>query len=164
MAGTSYGVNSPLAVKAWAKKLFVEALKMTRYEQFKGTTGTDSLITLKTETQKAAGDRITIGLRMQLTGAGESTPLEVAAPLGLFRRWTSTPRLQTRGQLDQVCCSSDRLLGRPLVEMAACMPSAAQTIHSTFGAQRCWTLGVCHLQLALSVGGQVMETPKICTT
>ncbi len=70
MAGTSYGVNNALAVKAWAKKLFVEALKMTRYEQFKGTTGTDSLITLKTETQKAAGDRITIGLRMQLTGSG----------------------------------------------------------------------------------------------
>ncbi len=70
MATTDYGVNHPLAVKAWSKKLFVEALKQTRYEQFKGRTGTDSLITLKDETQKGPGDRITIGLRMQLTGAG----------------------------------------------------------------------------------------------
>lgn len=57
-------------MKAWAKKLFVEALKQTRYEQFKGTTGTDSLITLKTETSKGPGDRVTIGLRMQLVGTG----------------------------------------------------------------------------------------------
>ena len=70
MAGTSYGVNNALAVKAWAKKLFVEALKQTRYEQFKGTTGTESLITLKNETSKGPGDRVTIGLRMQLLGAG----------------------------------------------------------------------------------------------
>lgn len=70
MATTSYGVNNTLAVKAWAKKLFVEALKQTRYEQFKGTVGTDSLISLRTEVSKSAGDRITIGLRMQLTGAG----------------------------------------------------------------------------------------------
>jgi N4-gp56 family major capsid protein len=70
MAGTSYGVNNALAVKAWAKKLFVEALKQTRYEQFKGATGTDSLVTLKTEMSKSAGDRVTIGLRMQLLGAG----------------------------------------------------------------------------------------------
>lgn len=70
MAATSYGVNHPLAVKAWAKKLFVEALKQTRYAQFKGSTGTDSLITLRNELNKAEGDRVTIGLRMQLTGRG----------------------------------------------------------------------------------------------
>lgn len=70
MATTDYGVNHPLAVKLWAKKLFVEALKSTRYEQFKGTTGSNSLITFKNETSKGRGDRITIGLRMQLTGAG----------------------------------------------------------------------------------------------
>ena len=72
MATTSYGVNHALAVKLWAKRLFHEALKETRYEQFKGRTGTDSLITLKSETQKSAGDRIRVGLRMQLTGAGIS--------------------------------------------------------------------------------------------
>lgn len=70
MAATSYGVNHPLAVKAWAKKLFVEALKQTRYAQFKGSTGTDSLITLRNELSKDKGDRVRIGLRMQLTGRG----------------------------------------------------------------------------------------------
>jgi N4-gp56 family major capsid protein len=72
MATTSYGVNHALAVKVWAKKLFVEALKQTRYEQFKGKTGTGSLITLKNDLSKGAGDRIRVGLRMQLTGAGVS--------------------------------------------------------------------------------------------
>jgi N4-gp56 family major capsid protein len=72
MATTSYGVNHALAVKVWAKKLFVEALKQTRYEQFKGKSGTDSLITLKNDLSKGAGDRIRVGLRMQLTGAGVS--------------------------------------------------------------------------------------------
>ena len=70
MATTDYGTNHPLAVKLWARKLFSEALKQTRYEQFKGRVGSDSLCQLKTETSKSAGDRITIGLRMQLTGAG----------------------------------------------------------------------------------------------
>lgn len=70
MATTAYGVNNALAVKLWAKKLFVEALKATRYAQFKGASSTDSLVSLRTEMQKSAGDRVTIGLRMQLTGTG----------------------------------------------------------------------------------------------
>lgn len=70
MATTAYGTNNALAVKLWAKKLFVEALKMTRYEQFKGSVETDSLISLRTELQKNPGDKVTIGLRMQLTGTG----------------------------------------------------------------------------------------------
>lgn len=70
MAATSYGVNNPLAVKAWAKKLLVETLKQTRYDQFKGSTSTEGLISRRTEMSKDAGDRVTIGLRMQLTGAG----------------------------------------------------------------------------------------------
>lgn len=70
MAATSYGVNNPLAVKAWAKKLLVETLKQTRYDQFKGSTSTEGLVSRRTEMTKDAGDRVTIGLRMQLTGAG----------------------------------------------------------------------------------------------
>jgi N4-gp56 family major capsid protein len=70
MATTDYGVNHALAVKLWARRLFSEALKQTRYEQFKGTTDSDSLISLRNETQKAPGDRVTVGLRMQLTGRG----------------------------------------------------------------------------------------------
>lgn len=72
MATTSYGVNHGMAVKAWARKLFVEALKMTRYDQFKGDTGSASLITRKDELSKGPGDRVSIGLRMQLTGIGVS--------------------------------------------------------------------------------------------
>ncbi len=69
MADTSFGTNDSLTVKLWARKLFQEALKETWFSKFIGE-GTDSLIQQKTETAKSAGDRIRIGLRMQLTGAG----------------------------------------------------------------------------------------------
>ncbi len=69
MATTSYGVNDPLAIKLWSKKLAVEALKETYFGRFLGETS-DSLIQIKTESTKGAGDKITVGLRMQLTGAG----------------------------------------------------------------------------------------------
>jgi len=46
-----------------------EALKQTYASKFMGK-GSDSLIQIKDDTQKSAGDRITCGLRMQLTGAG----------------------------------------------------------------------------------------------
>lgn len=69
MATTSYGVNDALAVKLWSKKLFQEALKATWFSKFMGK-GSDSLIQIKDETSKGAGDKITIGLRMQLSGDG----------------------------------------------------------------------------------------------
>ena len=69
MANTEYGVNNALSVKLWSKKLSVEVLKETWAMRFAGT-GTGSMIQIKDETQKSAGDRITYGLRMQLTSAG----------------------------------------------------------------------------------------------
>jgi N4-gp56 family major capsid protein len=66
---TSFQVNDPLAVKAWAKKLFVDALKETKADKFMGSSSS-SLIHVRDELAKAAGDRITVGLRMQLTGGG----------------------------------------------------------------------------------------------
>jgi N4-gp56 family major capsid protein len=69
MAATSYGVNHPLAVKAWSRTLYHEALKEAWIGKFIGKS-TNSLIQKKTELSKEAGDRITIGLRMQLTGSG----------------------------------------------------------------------------------------------
>lgn len=69
MATTSYGINNPLTVKVWAKKLYREALKATWYAKFMGET-TDALIQVKNELSSGAGDRITYGLRMQLTGDG----------------------------------------------------------------------------------------------
>lgn len=69
MAVSDYPVNHPLAVKIWSRKLIREALKQTWASKFMGT-GTDSIIQIRDETQKGPGDRVTIGLRMQLTGAG----------------------------------------------------------------------------------------------
>lgn len=69
MAVTNYGVNDALAVKLWAKTLAVEALKETYIGRFIGSSAS-SLIHMKTELQKGSGDRITFGLRMQLTGDG----------------------------------------------------------------------------------------------
>lgn len=69
MATTSYGVNDALTVKVWAKKLFVEALKATWVGKFIGSTS-DSLIQRKDDLSQGPGDRITVGLRMQMTGNG----------------------------------------------------------------------------------------------
>lgn len=69
MATTDYGVNHPLAVKHWSKDLMKEALKRTHALQFMGK-DSNSLIQIKTELNKDAGDRIRFGLRMQLQGDG----------------------------------------------------------------------------------------------
>ncbi len=69
MATTAYGVNHPLAVKLWSKKLFREALKQTWAGKFMGKTS-NSLCQIMEDTQKGPGDRIRIPLRMQLSGAG----------------------------------------------------------------------------------------------
>lgn len=69
MATTEYGVGHPLAVKHWQKDLMKEGLKQTYALQFIGT-GKNSLCTIKTETQKEAGDRVRVGIRSQLSGAG----------------------------------------------------------------------------------------------
>jgi len=69
MATTAYGVNHPLAVKLWSKKLFVEALQQTWVSKFMGSTS-NSLLQMREELSKDSGDRIRIGLRMQLSGDG----------------------------------------------------------------------------------------------
>ena len=69
MAVSSWGVNDPEAVKLWSRKTMQEALKMTLANRFSGE-DSDSLLQLKDETSKSAGDRITTILRMQLTGNG----------------------------------------------------------------------------------------------
>jgi N4-gp56 family major capsid protein len=69
MANTAYGVNDPLAVKLWSKKLFREALKQTWASKFMGKTS-NSLCQIAEDTQKGPGDRIRIPLRMLLSGGG----------------------------------------------------------------------------------------------
>jgi N4-gp56 family major capsid protein len=69
MATTDYGVNNALAVKLWSKRLIREALKATFANKFMGESQ-DDLIQIKNETSKSAGDRVRVGLRMQLSGDG----------------------------------------------------------------------------------------------
>lgn len=69
MAATSYGTNDPLAVKLWSRRLIVEVLKNTWCSRFMGESS-GSVIQIKDETSKGPGDKITYGLRMQLSGAG----------------------------------------------------------------------------------------------
>ncbi len=58
-----------MAVKLWSKALFYEALKETYAQRFMGTSA-NSLCQILDDTQKQAGDKITWGLRRQLTGRG----------------------------------------------------------------------------------------------
>ncbi|BAF86841.1 hypothetical protein AZC_0843 [Azorhizobium caulinodans ORS 571] len=69
MAYTRFGVNDALAVKLWSKGLDAEALKATPIAPLIGD-GTNSIIQRKTETGKGSGDKVTYGLRLQLTGDG----------------------------------------------------------------------------------------------
>jgi N4-gp56 family major capsid protein len=69
MSTTSYGVNHALSNKLWAKKLNVEALKDTYFGKFMGESAWN-MIQVKTEFEQNAGDKVTIGLRVQLTGDG----------------------------------------------------------------------------------------------
>lgn len=69
MSATSYGVNDTLSNKLWAKKLNVEALKETYFGRFMGE-GSGFMIQRKTELETNTGDAVTIGLRVQLQGAG----------------------------------------------------------------------------------------------
>ncbi|MDE2100405.1 MAG: N4-gp56 family major capsid protein [Patescibacteria group bacterium] len=69
MAVTSFGVNDPQAVKLWSKALAHEVLKATWAYKFMGEESS-SIIQIKDETRKGAGDKITYGLRMQLNGLG----------------------------------------------------------------------------------------------
>ena len=69
MAVTSFGVNDPLTVKLWSKRLSIEVLKNTWATKFMGKSS-NAIIHVKDELNKGAGDKITYGLRMQLSGNG----------------------------------------------------------------------------------------------
>lgn len=69
MAQTTYTVNSAETVKLWSRKLAREALKATWFQKFVGNTS-DDVIQVLDDTSKGAGDRVTVTLRMQLTGDG----------------------------------------------------------------------------------------------
>ncbi len=66
---TNYAVNHPLAVKLYAKELFHDIIGQSFVGKFLGKSD-GSLLQIKTETQKSAGDSIKFGLRRRLTGDG----------------------------------------------------------------------------------------------
>lgn len=69
MATIDFGVNHSLSNKLWAKKLSYEVTGDTYGSRFMSESS-DSAFHVRTETSKAAGDKITYGLRMLATGAG----------------------------------------------------------------------------------------------
>lgn len=69
MALSTFGTNSPQAVKLWSRKLFREALKNTTMSKYMGE-GSDNAIQVLNDTKKGPGDTIYVNLRMQLSGAG----------------------------------------------------------------------------------------------
>lgn len=71
MAQTQFLTGNALAVKAWAKKLYVQAIYDTYASRFMGPSAS-SLIQVRDEVRKGPGDKITVGLRMQLSGTGVS--------------------------------------------------------------------------------------------
>ena len=69
MAMTDFALNHALAVQRWSTSLAVEAAKKQYFAKFIGTSQ-DDLITLQNELNKAAGEKVTIGLQMKLTQPG----------------------------------------------------------------------------------------------
>lgn len=69
MGATEFALNDPLAVQRWSTDLAVEAEKQQYFRKFMGT-GDNALIKVQTELSKQAGESITVGLRMKLTGDG----------------------------------------------------------------------------------------------
>ena len=77
MSATDYPAGHPLAVKLWESRIIREALKATVAMKFMGTSS-NSMIQTFEDTQKGAGDRVRIPLRLQLSGngVGEDEALE----------------------------------------------------------------------------------------
>jgi len=69
MASTEFALGNALAVQRWSTSLAVEAEKYQYFRKFMGT-GDDAIIKVKTELSKQAGDKITVALRMKLSGDG----------------------------------------------------------------------------------------------
>lgn len=69
MANTTFGVNDALAVKLWARRLEYDIVYRSEISALIGE-DSNSIIHLKTETSKEAGDKVTFPLMKKLTGDG----------------------------------------------------------------------------------------------
>lgn len=70
MAATEFGVNHPLAVKKWSSDLLKEMLKETWILRFISKDKNNVIYWKDDLAQSQGGDRIRMGLRVQLTGDG----------------------------------------------------------------------------------------------
>lgn len=70
MATVEFGVNNPLSNQLWETQLNVEVIEATYAHRFIGTSSM-ALCQEKTEPNKAAGDRVTCGLRGILNARGK---------------------------------------------------------------------------------------------
>jgi len=69
MAMTDFPLNHPLAIQRWSPSLAVEAEKKQYFRKFMGT-DEKSMIVVKKELEKKAGEKITVGLCMKLKQDG----------------------------------------------------------------------------------------------
>lgn len=69
MAATDFPLNHALAVQRWSTSLAIEAEVYQYFRKFMGK-GDNNVIKIKTELNKAAGDKITVGFRQKLSGDG----------------------------------------------------------------------------------------------
>ena len=71
MSTSAFPLNHPQAVKHWSGDVFKQILTRTYASRFMGS-GTNALCQVRNEMSKDAGDRVRVGLRMQLTQTGVS--------------------------------------------------------------------------------------------
>lgn len=69
MAATDFALGAALAVQRWSTSLAIEAEVYQYFRKFMGT-GDNSIIKVKTELNKAAGEKIIVGFRQKLSGDG----------------------------------------------------------------------------------------------
>jgi len=69
MGATEFKLGDALAVQRFSASLGVEAEKYIYFAKFMGT-GDTALVKIKSELDKGAGDKITMGMRMKLSGDG----------------------------------------------------------------------------------------------
>ncbi len=68
-SGTEFGRNDPLAVQRWSEALAVESEVYQYWRKYMGA-GKDFVVCAKKDLEKKAGESITMGLRLKLTGGG----------------------------------------------------------------------------------------------
>lgn len=72
MSKTTFSTSNALTKKAWEEKLFRDMVKESYFmENFSGE-GSDNILQIKTKLEKQQGDKITFGIRMRLSGAGQT--------------------------------------------------------------------------------------------